>query len=329
MEKKIMSDDVLVKYLLGEADNKEIADVKQWLDTDPANQKYFDHLKLIWDQSKLLAATSVVDENAAWARFMGKVHAAAAEEEEQPVPRIMPLRRLGWMKIAAMVVMMAGAGWLIYILAVADRQLTIARSNNNIITATLSDGSVVVLNKHSSIEYPVEFATNTRKVKLTGEAFFKVAADKQRPFIITANNAAVTVVGTSFNVKTTQANTEVIVETGVVEVAGDQQSIKVLPHQKAVLQFGKKGPELTPNTDELYNYYRTKEFVCNGTPLSRLVEILNEAYNAHIVIADNEIKALPLTVTIKDAELSEVLKVVTSTLGITAVQTAHNVVLKK
>ena len=64
----------------------------------------------------------------------------------------------------------------------------------------LADGTHVWLNSASSLSYPVEFNGSKREVKLNGEAYFEVAKDKTKPFIVSANNMQVQVLGTHFNI---------------------------------------------------------------------------------------------------------------------------------
>ncbi|MBI1223781.1 MAG: DUF4974 domain-containing protein [Bacteroidetes bacterium] len=85
---------------------------------------------------------------------------------------------------------------------------------------TLKDGSLVTLNESSQLTFQKEFSKNERKVTLEGEAFFKITRDVSRPFIIEAGMAKVTVLGTSFNVRSfpKQNVFEVYVQTGKVKV---------------------------------------------------------------------------------------------------------------
>lgn len=82
------------------------------------------------------------------------------------------------------------------------------------------------------------------------------------------------------------------------------------------------------NTDQLYNYYRSKLFVADNTPLWRVVEILNEAYDSKIIIGNDQIKDLPLTTTFKDEPLDSVIKVITQTFKITAVKQDGQTILR-
>jgi ferric-dicitrate binding protein FerR (iron transport regulator) len=123
----------------------------------------------------------------------------------------------------------------------------------------------------------------------------------------------VKVVGTSFNIRSVNGNTEVIVETGIVEVS--QKNRKVVLHPKEKVLIGNRDTALVKNqeTDALYNYYRTNEFVCDNTPLWKLVEVLNEAYHVQIVIGRNELRNLPLTTTFSNESLDRILEVISIT----------------
>jgi ferric-dicitrate binding protein FerR (iron transport regulator) len=82
------------------------------------------------------------------------------------------------------------------------------------------------------------------------------------------------------------------------------------------------------NTDQLYNYYRSKLFVADNTPLWRVVEILNEAYDANIVIENDQHRDLPLTTTFKDESLDNILHIITETFKITAVKENGKIILR-
>lgn len=305
-------DDLLVKYLLEEASPDEQSIVADWLAADVANQRYYDHFKLIWEQSKSLAAHSQTDTEAAWQRFQQRVSANTALPQVIGVPL---RRRYSWMKVAASMIFLISAGWLIYFLT--DRNGTqVLASNDAVRTDTLPDGSVVTLNKHSSLQYASDFNGATRPVTLDGEAFFDIAPDKSRPFIIAVNGVKVKVVGTSFNIKSTREKTEVIVETGVVEVSKRKAAVTLTAHEQAVILNSDTKPVKLAAKDELYNYYRTREFVCSNTPLWRLVDVLNEAYGTDIIIGDEKLKNQLYTATFQDDTLENILSVIGATFNI-------------
>ena len=210
------------------------------------------------------------------------------------------------------------------------RQISLA-SLNGVVTDTLPDGSVITLNKNSSLEYPENFKGKKRSVSLKGEAFFNVAANKKKPFEIAVNDILVRVVGTSFNIRSENGSTEVIVETGIVQVIRDDKMVELRPGQKLVV--GQENQNLVPQNEEeqLYNYYRSKEFVCDNTPLWKLVETLNEAYQVNIIIERPELKALPLDVTFSNESLDVILDIIKETFNtyhIKIEKTSNTIILK-
>ena len=89
-------------------------------------------------------------------------------------------------------------------------------------TITLPDGSVLKLNSESSITYPKQFNKNVREVSLNGEAFFEVAGNPKKPFIVSSEGLRTKVLGTSFNINAYKDFSEIAVTvvTGRVEVSG-------------------------------------------------------------------------------------------------------------
>lgn len=324
------TDDVLVKYLLGETTDKEQAEIEQWIAASDDNRIYYSHFKLIWDESKNLAAQSNVNEDDAWDRFMLKVQTEDKQNVQPETPpqsaRTIPLQRTNWLRAAAILVLLAGCGWLYYFIGPGSTITT--QAGNIAMSATLPDGSVVTLNRNSSLTYPAHFRGNTRHVTLKGEGFFNVTPNKAKPFIIDAYNSSIKVVGTSFNVKSSDEKTEVIVETGIVEVAKQQYAIRVTPHQKAIVLKSAAQPIMENNTDELYNYYRTKEFVCKRTPLYKLTDVLNEAYDANIQIANPRLREIPIDATFHDEPLDNILEVIKVTYGITIEKSGNDIIIK-
>lgn len=302
---------MLVRYLLSEVTDTERRDVAEWLAADQAHRKHFARFSAIWEQSRGLAATGNVDEHAAWQRFVARTQQHTAQPGAGR--NVRPLYMRSWVRVAAVLLIFCGLGW--FFLDEQHFGSNTIYSGNFPRTDTLPDGSVIVLNKKSALTYPTAFKANSRNVKLKGEAFFTITPDKARPFIITANGTSVTVVGTTFNVKTATGKTEVIVETGIVKVAGRQKTVELRPNEKATV-LNDNDPVTERNTDELYNYYRTKEFICSATPLKKLIPVLNEAYNAYIVLADDKIGDMQLTARFREEPLDNILKVISETLNL-------------
>ncbi len=201
-------------------------------------------------------------------------------------------------------------------------------SGQSILTEKLADGSEITLNKQSSLHYPKSFKGKTRSVELKGEAFFKITPDKAKPFIIDVKDVQVTVVGTSFNVREDSNYVEVLVETGTVKVSRDGQEVTLQAGEKISMPFAGKVTEKEQVSDQLHNYYRTKEFVCDDTPLWKLVQVLNEAYKTNIVFGREELKDLRMNTTFYNESLDQVLEVIHLTFNITVRKENGRIILE-
>jgi len=269
-------------------------------------------------------------EDAADLRSTGQVGGLFRSRKGAPA-----VRRIGmgwhysWMRVAAIFLVVVAGGWFYYTYSYKPGLFLSVNSGTQVLMDTLPEGSVVTLNKESSIRYKRAWTGNARSVDMEGEVFFNITPDKNKPFKVNANGATITVLGTSFNVSTKTGITEVIVETGMVEISKNGHAVRVGAHEKAVIGKDDPIPVKENNTDALYNYYRTNAFECNGTPLWRLVEKLNDVYKVHIVIDNNRLRDLPLTTTFFNVSLDQILDVVAKTFAITIERNGQEIILKK
>jgi len=316
-------DDLLAKYLLGEATDEERMLVESWINSNDANKKQYDDLKLIWEESMNVAAVSAVDENVAWQRFKTRIHqpkAPALVKRMNSVP---------WWRIAALFFIVIGAGYLGYkLLSEKPVHNLVVASHQTTVTDTLPDGSIITLNKNSEVDYPSRFKSNTRTIALKGEAFFNVTPDKKKPFIIQVNDINIRVVGTSFNVRSLNGVTEVIVETGVVQVIRNNKILELRPNEKTRITDRDSVLMKDKVQDKLYNYYRSKQFVCDNTPLWKFVDVLNEAYDVNIVIENPKLRSLPLTAPFDNESLDRILEVIHETFDIAIIKEKDRIILR-
>ncbi|WP_132051253.1 FecR domain-containing protein [Pseudocnuella soli] len=322
-----MMQELLVKLLLREATPEEQATVQAWIAASEENNRIFLQTKKLWEESRQLAATRPVDVDAAWLRMQQRLQ----PKDTAPVVPVKKAFNYSWLRIAALFIVLAGGIW--WALSTQQEGAEPVRSlalqtTTQPISDTLPDGSIVTLNKASRINYPSKFSGNTRAIALQGEAFFNVAPNKDQPFVITVNDVTVRVVGTSFNIRSEGGKTEVIVETGIVQVMHHNKVVELKPKEKILVQPQDSVLQKEAVADQLHNYYRTKEFVCDNTPLWKLVEVLNEAYDSNIVIGRNSLRNLPLNTTFYNEPLDNILTVISATFDIEVVRKDDAIVLQ-
>ena len=171
----------------------------------------------------------------------------------------------------------------------------------------LDDKTLVHLNYNSKLIHPERFGSERRDVVLDGEAYFMVAKDKSRPFVVHTPNGDVKVYGTEFNVNTRIKNdnvndndnngkggyrTEVVLVKGSVGVTPEGQNERmIVPGEQAT--FGENTGINLRNVDVTpYVAWNTGTFVFNDMPLSKLMEVLSKWYNMEVVYEDSTLQGL-------------------------------------
>lgn len=180
----------------------------------------------------------------------------------------------------------------------------------------LSDGTRVILNAGTTLSYPTAFVAGKREVKVSGEAFFEVSHDKEHPFIVSAENIKVKVLGTKFNVKAydDDDNIEVTLEEGKVGVGLDTRNlIRLNPGQqvkymKATNRFIKRDVRL-----KNYTAWVCGKFYFANQPLEKIAKQLERNFNVQIDIIGDDLRKAAFTGDfVRGENLEQILRVMTS-----------------
>lgn len=161
---------------------------------------------------------------------------------------------------------------------------------NEQVKVYLPDGSLVVLNGDSSIEYPKNFNDTIRLVKLKGEAFFDVTKNPKKPFVIESGKITTKVLGTSFNIRETKNTTEVVVNTGLVNVTSKQESVFIKPNQKVIYKKNTNKLYKKEVNAEVTNLWRKEEVVLEKIKIEELVVELQKLYKIPFVFKTDNLK---------------------------------------
>lgn len=155
----------------------------------------------------------------------------------------------------------------------------------------LADGTKVKLNAGSHLDFPVRFA-EVREVTLQGEAFFDVTHDPQRPFIIKANNHAISVLGTAFNVTAYPGeDVWVTLVSGRIKVTSPTGEYILSPNE----QYSSCPASVRKVEPELYTSWTTGAMEFDAMPFPMLIARLSRCYNVDIQIASEELKDMKFT----------------------------------
>lgn len=199
-------------------------------------------------------------------------------------------------------------------------QVLQATASGNINKVLMSDGSIVWLKGNSILTYAEKFSGSERRVTLQGEALFEVAKDPAHPFIIQCGELTTTVLGTSFNIKSSERNIEVLVLTGKVSLtaAGHKEAVVVLPNEKAVFDRVKKQLARieTAKEEKTATVARTEYSMdFEDTPMSEIIRRIEGKFNVSVTMHEPGLGNCMITADFTDQSLARTLRMISRALG--------------
>lgn len=303
--------DVLIALVLsGEANAEQIREVELWKHTSPENQRYFEEMQQIF------LSVHATDKNEyhvdrAWEKVKSNLN-------DNNIVKLNTERfyNATWFRIAAMLFIVAGISWMLFFNQ--SSEMIALTANKNVVQDTLSDGSVITLNKHSKLQYASNFGQKSRVVKLNGEAYFQVKHNEEIPFVVETNGVFIKDIGTAFNIisKDDSSNVMVLVEEGEVFFYKDDgngiylekgESASFNRSTGIIAKYNGGANNVTAYRDGVLNF--------NNTPMSEVVIAVSKLYGVN-VIADEKIANCKLTVRFENESLETVLSIISETLGI-------------
>ena len=192
--------------------------------------------------------------------------------------------------------------------------------NGGLYQIELPDGSKVWLNSATSLKFPTQFAGNQRVVSIDGEAYFEIQKDKKKPFIVKTETAAVTVLGTHFNVSSYSEDAffaTTLIEGSVQLTASNQEAVKVIlkPGEKGNLVKGDNS-QIDVNEVDVYQEVAWKDgkFFFEKEKLGTIIAKLSRWYNVDFKFEDQSVANYTFTgVARKDQPVEYLLDIISKT----------------
>ncbi|MEX2512766.1 MAG: FecR domain-containing protein [Cyclobacteriaceae bacterium] len=195
-------DHLILVFLRGEASEKQYHALKSWSHSSDENKLTFESIEKIWLGNPSLPASNLntTKRDQIWAR------ATQNQTTKRNLIKSYPTN-IGWWMVAAILFLIFSGVWLATLMEkntkVPENISWINKTNpgGQQSTHLLPDGTKVWLNAQSVLKYPDIFSDSVRLVKIHGEAYFEVAKDAEKPFLVLSDGVLVEALGTSFNVR--------------------------------------------------------------------------------------------------------------------------------
>lgn len=337
--------DWFLKMRDGDLSEEEFNKWKAWISSDFSHEKIFDEIASFWELSSRLTdvKTPISDE----------LNLDTYDGEKPVVEYISQSKQLSAQSYvtralasAAVILLLFGTYWLsnsdLFMRLEDETYYTSAGEHR---TITLSDGTEITLGAQSEID--VKYSPKTRKINFSkGEAYFDVAKDVDRPFVVQAGPRVVRAVGTAFNINIGLRDIEVTVIEGKVDVSPAQ-----LPSQDINKEVSNQLPESSASSaqlivGDLVSYdrsgnlsdiekidpvltvsWRHGTMIFVDKPLVSVIYEVNRYSDTHISIVDKSIEELRITGTVQQKEVRDWLIGLEKALPIRLVETDEHGVL--
>jgi transmembrane sensor len=324
-----MNDKTIIKHLLKEINEAEEKSLMKWLDTNPLHKKQFNEVQWIWEKSRDMETSSEIDVEHAWAQFQKLKDKKATGQGSRSTESSL----FSWTKLVASIALVIGFIFVLMQFLPHAGKAYLApvnlSSGEKAVKEKLLDGSVITLNKNTQLTYNQYLFKNERKVNFDkGAAYFQVATQPQKPFLINVDRVNIRVLGTSFHVRKEENYIQVIVDTGSVAVSSGTKHLTLGPKEKVSVDplSGRMVKSLQKN--ELFRYYVDGKFHANDVPLADLVGALNEAYESNITVGGSNLGQKTITTTLKFGSLDQNLEVIKETFEIQIIKRGDRIILQ-
>ena len=312
MKKKHIPWDIIIKHFKREASVDEEAQLNAWR-AITENEDVFETLRILWLSIIKEGTEYVSHADKLWQRMNIRINGVKKDlNKKEKVIRV-SLNKLRLISVAASIILTICFSFSWYLIKQSSNTNNIAQfytTINGKSKVVLPDGSEVWLNSNSSLEYKTNFWNRERSVFLTGEAYFDVAKDDSRPFIVKNQGFRVKVYGTTFNVKAFENNNsmEVSLLSGSIDVSSANDVRMMVPGETAVCMKN-TGKISVEKTDVNFIAVWAKDSIrFERKSIKELVKYLSRWYGVKFVLDSSISENQAYTFTVKNEPLEEILR---------------------
>lgn len=327
MSEKYNIEELIIRFLQQDINEEELRYLESWLEEDAEHKSYFFELKSISDSSRRSFFSKEEVNGASWQKMLARINKYQEKDPSLGKSRSRDLW-ISIIKYVAIVVVAVGTGW-----GIDEFQRNTDLSNDKEIvyneiqvqkggranTLILSDGTKVVLNAATTFKYPTSFDEKNRIVYLEGEAYFEVAKDEEKPFVVKLNKQDITVLGTTFNVQAykdesysivTLLNGRVMLD-AFNELGESTSRMFLKPNQRALSDNKSGSVSLCDVNASFASTWIKGEYKFKDEPLLSICKRLENYYNVQIHLNDPRLEQIRYTGTFSlEQDIMEVFRII-------------------
>ena len=305
----------LVRFLTGDLNEKEKAELTGWLSEHEGNRKQFEHVRYLWEKSHQLKSFDEINADEGWEIVRPQLKSKFRSHAQR-----LPLTSF-FLRVAVLLIFACGLIFGLYkIIHFVPKEDTVCViSTDGLRDVSLPDGTLITLNKNSRITYEKGFNKNNREVFYSGEAYFDVIKGQDLPFVIRTSKSTIQVVGTSFNIRDDSCSVTVTVISGKVwlyETGNMRNQVKLVKNEMASFEYTTRKIIYGQNSDLNFLSWKTGRFEFIKTPTVDVLNTIATYFNKKLIIRipvrdsiTGVFENQPLDEILKEIELTSSLKI--------------------
>lgn len=286
-------DDIIAKYLCGEATPEEAMMLDEWRKSSTLNETHFITSQKSW-QFIDKTTTSKPNAEEAWSSIQMKMNERKYKKNKLFL----------WSILIILIISVS------YFLYHQNQQTKEIEAIDFAVNTTLPDQSTVSLDKKSSITLAADFGKNSRKIMLKGKGTFEVEHDDKKPFVIQTDNVFIEDLGTKFSVTNYP----------------DSDTVYVVVEEGIVRLYDQEGNEIIIKAGEKAWYVKSKKLIItdagariikfnfSDTKLEDVVKLIHETYGESISLSPASIGQCKITTQFFDEDFSTIITILAETL---------------
>ncbi len=244
---------------------------------------------------------------------------------------------------AAIILLLLAGGVFSYVLFFDINGYTVPKitgkhaPKGQVINFFLPDGSQVYLNSGSTLRFPETYNSDKRSAELTGEAYFIIKKNAEKPFTVKTSDIKISVLGTEFNLSAYPENetVETTLNSGSVKLSHTNsltqkaRHIILMPGHKADFYKQEKTFVSDKVNTQLYTSWIHGKLIFDDSPLSKIIPILERKYDKEFRAEDDLLEKHRLTMTITNESFEQILKMIEKTTPIVFKATGKHILIRE
>lgn len=321
----------LLKYFKGELDQQEARAIESWASESEENEKTLMSLAKVYNLGQLARTYTEKEVEDAWKKTCARFGVAPRARK--------PLKRqwVFWSMAVAIALLVAVNLALVLNAPVAgtDKAIILTSQQGKFVKYTLPDSTVVTLNHNSSLEFPLAFNGDERRIKLNGEGYFDVARDEEKPFIVeTGKEIQIKVLGTEFNLQSFSSDdiVQVSLISGSVEISRNGVAdFSYIMHPSERFTCNVSNWEMKVETLKGITgvEWMSNKLVFMDTTLKEVARQISNHFGVQVIIEEEGLNSIRFSGSFDNRDLGTVLSYMEQTCGIKTMITPDGITLKR